>query len=129
MTKTKAPGNCDARRSNSRRNSLAHLPDYGVGDLSKIYRRMPASAHTLHREIEDTLLKYEPRLKSIEIATADREECMVLSFTMSCVLHQAGLLRYGTHFTRDRPGLHRMRTFDPERWRLRSPIAVDDPAA
>jgi type VI secretion system protein len=34
---------------NSRRNSLAHLPDYGLGDLSKIYRHMPASAHTLSK--------------------------------------------------------------------------------
>jgi type VI secretion system protein len=34
---------------NSRRNSLAHLPDYGLNDLSKIYRHMPASAHTLSK--------------------------------------------------------------------------------
>jgi type VI secretion system protein len=84
---------------NSRREGLAHLPDYGLGDLSKIYRHMPASAHTLQREIEDTLLKYEPRLKSIEIATAEKEDGMLLSFTMTCHLHQAGLVRFGTHFT------------------------------
>ncbi|MDB5838008.1 MAG: hypothetical protein JWR14_7838 [Caballeronia sp.] len=84
---------------NSRRNSLAHLPDYGLGDLSKIYRHMPASAHTLRREIEDTLLKYEPRLKSIDIASANTEDGMLLSFTMTCELHQGGLVRYGTHFT------------------------------
>jgi len=84
---------------NSRRNSLLHLPDYGLGDLSKIYRHMPASAHTLRREIEDTLLKFEPRLKSIDIASADPEEGMLLSFTMTCELHQGGLVRYGTYFT------------------------------
>jgi type VI secretion system protein len=60
---------------------------------------MPASAHTLQREIEDTLLKYEPRLQSIEIATAEREDGLLLSFTMTCHLHQAGLVRFGTHFT------------------------------
>ena len=49
---------------NSRRESLAHLPDYGLGDLSKIYRHMPAPPlYTLRREIEDTLLKYEPTLE------------------------------------------------------------------
>jgi len=84
---------------NSRREGLAHLPDYGLGDLSKIYRHMPASAHTLRREIEGTLLKYEPRLKSIDIASADPEDGMLLSFTMTCELHQAGLVRYGTYFT------------------------------
>jgi type VI secretion system protein len=26
---------------------------------------------------------------------------MLLSFTMSCHLHQAGLVRFGTHFTPD----------------------------
>ncbi|MDN7178528.1 type VI secretion system baseplate subunit TssE [Caballeronia sp. SEWSISQ10-4 2] len=86
---------------NSRRESLAHLPDYGLGDLSKIYRHMPASAHTPRREIEDTLLKYEPRLKSIDIASTDPEESLLLNFTMSCELHQVGLVRYGTYFTAD----------------------------
>jgi type VI secretion system protein len=84
---------------NSRRNGLAHLPDYGLGDLSKIYRHMPASAHTLRREIEGTLLKYEPRLKSIDIAPVDPEDGMLLSFTMTCELHHGGLVRYGTYFT------------------------------
>jgi type VI secretion system protein len=86
---------------NSRRDGLAHLPDYGLGDLSKIHRQMLASAHTLQREIEETLLKYEPRLKSIEIASAETEEGMLLSFTMTCHLHHAGLVRYGTHFSPD----------------------------
>jgi type VI secretion system protein len=86
---------------NSRRNGLAHLPDYGIADLSTIYRHLPACAQTLKREIEATLLKYEPRLKSLDIAIADTEPGMVLSFTMSCQLHRAGLVRFGTHFTPD----------------------------
>ena len=86
---------------NSRRSSLAHVPDYGLGDLSKIYRHMPASAHTLQREIEDTLLKYEPRLKSIHIETAEPLDDMSVSFTMTCELHQTGLVRFGTHFSPD----------------------------
>lgn len=95
---------------NSRQNSLAHIPDYGLGDLSTIYRHMPASAHTLQREIEHTLLKYEPRLKSIEIAAAETHDGMLLSFTMSCHLHQAGLVRFGTHFTPD--GQTRLTSYD-----------------
>jgi type VI secretion system protein len=86
---------------NSRRDSLAHLPDYGLGDLSKIYRHMPASAHTLQHEIESTLLKYEPRLKAIEIEAAEKQDDMLLSFTMTCHLHQTGLVRFGTHFAPD----------------------------
>lgn len=86
---------------NSRRGGLAHLPDYGLGDLSRIYRHLPASAHTLRHEIETTLLRYEPRLSRIEIAIHDTEPGMLLSFTMTCHLHRAGLVRFGTHFTPD----------------------------
>ncbi|PCE27328.1 hypothetical protein BWP39_02195 [Paraburkholderia acidicola] len=86
---------------NSRRNGLAHLPDYGLDDLSEIYRHLPSSAHKLRHAIEVTLLKYEPRLKSIDIVIEDTAPGMLLSFTMSCYLHHAGLVRFGTHFTPD----------------------------
>lgn len=86
---------------NSRRGGLAHLPDYGLGDLSRIYRHLPASAHTLRREIETTLLRYEPRLKAIDITIEDTEPGMLFSFTMICHLRKSGLVRFGTHFTPD----------------------------
>ena len=86
---------------NSRRNGLAHLPDYGLEDLSEIYRHLPSSAHKLRHAIETTLLKYEPRLAAVEIDIEETEAGMLLSFTMSCHLHQAGLVRFGTHFTPD----------------------------
>lgn len=86
---------------NSRRNGLAHLPDYGLDDLSEIYRHLPSSAHKLRGAIEATLLKYEPRLEAIDIDIEDTEPGMLLSFTMSCHLRQAGLVRFGTHFTPD----------------------------
>lgn len=86
---------------NSRRGALAHLPEYGLGDLAMIYRHLPASAHTLKREIESTLLIYEPRLAAIDLSIDETEPGMLLSFTMSCHLRQAGLVRFGTHFTPD----------------------------
>lgn len=86
---------------NSRRGGLVHLPDYGLGDLSRIYRHLPASAHTLKHEIETTLLRYEPRLKAIDLTIEETEPGMLLSFTMSCYLHEAGLVRFGTHFAPD----------------------------
>jgi type VI secretion system protein len=86
---------------NSRRNGLAHLPDYGLDDLSEIYRHLPSSAHRLRHAIETTVLKYEPRVRRIEIDIRDTEPGMLLSFTMACYLHQEGLVRFGTHFTLD----------------------------
>ncbi len=97
---------------NSRRNGLAHLPDYGLDDLSEIYRHLPSSAHKLRHAVEVTLLKYEPRLKSVEIVIEDTEPGMLLSFTMSCYLHQAGLVRFGTHFSPD--GQTRLRLLKAE---------------
>ncbi len=86
---------------NSRRGSLAHLPDYGLGDLSSIYRHLPASAHTLKREMESTLLRYEPRLKALDIVIENTEPGMLLSFTLICHLNRSGLVRFGTHFAPD----------------------------
>ncbi|CAG9218617.1 Type VI secretion system baseplate subunit TssE [Paraburkholderia sabiae] len=86
---------------NSRRGGLAHLPDYGLVDLSEIYRHLPASAHQLQREIEATLLKYEPRMACIEMRIEETEPGMLLSFTMTCHLHKEGLVRFGTHFAPD----------------------------
>ncbi|VWB85169.1 type VI secretion system baseplate subunit TssE [Burkholderia metallica] len=95
---------------NSRRNSLAHLPDYGLDDLSEIYRHLPSSAHRLRHSIEATILKYEPRVKSIDLQVRDVEPGMLLSFTMSCHLHREGLVRFGTHFTPDgRTRLHMLK--------------------
>ena len=40
---------------NSRRNGLLHLPDYGLDDLSEIYRHLPSSAYRLRNAIESSL--------------------------------------------------------------------------
>jgi type VI secretion system protein len=100
---------------NSRRNGLAHLPDYGLDDLSEIYRHLPSSAHRLRRVIEATLLKYEPRLKAIDIDIEDTEPGMLLSFTMSCHLVRTGLVRFGTHFAPDGQTRLRMLKADDDR--------------
>ncbi|MDF3884330.1 MULTISPECIES: hypothetical protein [Cupriavidus] len=84
-----------------------------AGSPSGHPRGLPASTHTLKREIETTLLRYEPRLKSIDITIEETEPGMLLSFTMSCQLHQAGLVRFGTHFTPD--GQTRLKLLKAER--------------
>ena len=86
---------------NSRRGSLAHLPDFGLDDLSEIYRHLPSSTHRLRHAIESTLLEYEPRLKAVEIEMQSPEPGMKVSFTMACHLHKEGLVRFDTVFTPD----------------------------
>jgi type VI secretion system protein len=81
---------------NTRAGALKHLPDYGLPDLTNIYKALPASAHLLKDRMESTLLKYEPRIRSIDVD----------SFEMTCHLRKAGLVRFGTYF--EPPGRIRM---------------------
>ncbi len=52
---------------NCRAGTLAHLPDYGLPDLSMIHQGMTAGIHGLIHQIEETLLRYEPRLSQLRV--------------------------------------------------------------
>lgn len=84
---------------NTRAGALKHLPDYGLPDLSTIYNTLPASSHLLKNQMEATLLKYEPRIRSIDVDILENDDPGVLvSFEMTCHLKTAGLVRFGTYF-------------------------------
>ena len=49
--------------------------------------------------MEATLLKYEPRIRAIEVAVLPNDDPgMVMSFEMTCHLKKRGLVRFGTYF-------------------------------
>lgn len=52
---------------NCRAGTLAHLPDYGLPDLSMIHQGMTAGIHGLIHQIEETLLRCEPRLSQLRV--------------------------------------------------------------
>ncbi|WP_233881439.1 type VI secretion system baseplate subunit TssE [Paraburkholderia flagellata] len=84
---------------NTRAGALKHLPDYGVPDLTNIYMALPASAHQLRDQMQATLLKYEPRIRSIDVSIlADNDPGVLVSFEMTCHLRKDGLVRFGTYF-------------------------------
>jgi len=84
---------------NTRAGALKHLPDYGLPDMTNIYKALPSSAHALRQQMEATLLKYEPRIRAIEIDILENGDPGVLvSFEMTCHLEKAGLVRFGTYF-------------------------------
>ena len=84
---------------NARAGALKHLPDYGLPDLTNIYKAVPASSHVLKEQMEATLLKYEPRIRSIDVEILPNDDPGVLmSFEMTCHLKKAGLVRFGTYF-------------------------------
>ncbi|APA89763.1 type VI secretion system baseplate subunit TssE (plasmid) [Paraburkholderia sprentiae WSM5005] len=95
---------------NTRAGALKHLPDYGLPDLTNIYKALPASSHLLRQQMEATLLKYEPRIRAIDVEITDNQDPGVLvSFEMTCHMKKAGLVRFGTYF--EPPG--RMRVERP----------------
>lgn len=53
---------------NTRRGSVGHLPDYGMPDLSDYYEGFPGSLDELGRAIEETVTRYEPRLRGARVS-------------------------------------------------------------
>lgn len=68
-------------------------------DLTNIYKALPASSHALKQQMEATLLKYEPRIRAIDVAIIGSDDLGLLaSFETMCHLKKTGLVRFGTYF-------------------------------
>lgn len=71
---------------NCRAGTLAHLPDYGLPDMTKILQGMPGTAHELMGTLLAVLLKYEPRLKKITVALLEQNAPGVLRYAIDAEL-------------------------------------------
>ena len=83
---------------NCRAGTLAHLPDYGLPDMTKILQGMPGTAHQLIATLSVVLLKYEPRLKSLNVTLLEQTQPGELRYAIDAELKGLGLVRYGTEF-------------------------------
>lgn len=83
---------------NTRAGSLKHLPDYGMVDMTTILQGMPGSAHQLMRVLSDVLLKYEPRIKRVDVMMQEQTLPGELHYVINAELKDAGLVRYETTF-------------------------------
>lgn len=83
---------------NCRAGTLAHLPDYGLPDMAKILQGMPGSAHQLMSTLSDVLLKYEPRLRRLQVVMLEQTQPGELHYAIEAELKGLGLVRYGTEF-------------------------------
>lgn len=83
---------------NTRAGSIAHIPDYGLPDMTRILQGMPGTAHQLLHTFSNVLLKYEPRLKRIEVALLEQTMPGELRYAIEVELTGIGLVRYGTEF-------------------------------
>ncbi|EQB5727739.1 type VI secretion system baseplate subunit TssE [Enterobacter hormaechei] len=83
---------------NCRAGTLAHLPDYGLTDMTKILQGMPGTAHQLITTLSAVLLKYEPRLSRINVVMQEQIQPGELRYAIDAELKGVGLVRYGTEF-------------------------------
>ena len=83
---------------NSRAGSLKRLPGYGLPDMTTILQGIPGTAHQLMRVLSDVLLKYEPRIKRVDVTMQEQTQPGELHYVIDAELKDAGLVRYGTTF-------------------------------
>ncbi|WP_373225111.1 type VI secretion system baseplate subunit TssE [Enterobacter cloacae complex sp. ESBL7] len=83
---------------NSRAGSLAHLPDYGLPDMTLILQGMPGTVHELKTTLANVLLKYEPRIQDINVVILEQTQPGELRYAIEAELHDGGLARFGTEF-------------------------------
>lgn len=83
---------------NFRAGTLAHIPDYGLPDMTKILQGMAGTAHEMMSTLSAVLLKYEPRLKSLSVVLLDQAIPGELRYAIDAELKGVGLVRYGTEF-------------------------------
>ena len=83
---------------NARAGSLAHLPDYGLPDMTLILQGMPGTVHQLKTTLATTLLKYEPRIQDINVVILEQTQPGELRYAIEAELHDGGLVCFGTEF-------------------------------
>lgn len=88
------------RMFNTRQGAVPHLPDYGLPDISEIYRKLPSSLKDLEETLVALTAKYEPRLERVRIRpvpTSPHE--FRLTFEMAAVIKGGERILLKTSFT------------------------------
>jgi type VI secretion system protein len=89
------------RLVNTRRGSVSHLPDYGLPDISQVYRELPYSIDGLRTAIKHVVEKYEPRLRRVKVEqqqTREGEYEMRVSFIVTGELREGQRVQFQTTF-------------------------------
>ncbi len=59
---------------NTRQGSSLTAPDYGIIELSEVLHDIANATGLMQRCIKNTILKYEPRLKNVQVRAIDSDE-------------------------------------------------------
>ncbi|ELZ8342963.1 GPW/gp25 family protein [Escherichia coli] len=66
--------------------------------MTTVLQGMPGTAHQLMRVLSDVLLKYEPRIKRVNVTMQEQTQPGELHYVIDAELKDAGLVCYGTTF-------------------------------
>lgn len=84
----------------TRRGALEHLPDYGLPDITEIYRDIPDSVLKLRQSIKQAIERYEPRLRRVRVDPQEGNPFeMRLTFLVSGELPNRQSVRFRTTFS------------------------------
>lgn len=91
------------RLFNTRRGSLAHIPDYGLPDITQVYRDLPYSIDGLRAAIKDVVERFEPRLRRVRVEKQEKDKDgeydMRVSFIVTAELLKGQKVQFQTTFT------------------------------
>ena len=62
------------RLFNHRQKAIGHLPEYGLPDLTEIYRDNPETIEFLRNAIKEAVERYEPRLQRVRVVRQAAED-------------------------------------------------------
>ncbi|MEM1125509.1 MAG: type VI secretion system baseplate subunit TssE, partial [Bacteroidota bacterium] len=80
--------------------SIAHLPRYGLPDITEVYRDIPDSIAKLRGAISEAMELYEPRLRRIRVIHQDTDkDSMRLEFIVSAELTNRQPVKFQTTFS------------------------------
>ncbi len=88
------------RLFNTRRSSIQHLPEYGLPDITDIYRDVPDSIIELQRIIKNVVEAYEPRLRRVRVEHERTDPfAMRLEFLLSGAIIDGDRVSFQTTFS------------------------------
>lgn len=92
------------RLFNARRGSIAHLPDYGLPDLSNASPSSPEKIEALRLAIREAVESFEPRLRNVRVRREPGDaDSPHLVFLLSAEMGPAGRVRFQTTIRSSEP--------------------------
>jgi len=87
------------RLFNTRRGAIDHLPDYGLPDITQVYRDLPYSVEGLRQSIKAAIERYEPRLRRVRVEHEKGDPyAMRITFLLSAEMMRGQKVQFQTTF-------------------------------